>query len=158
FLGVLISLGSSSAISNVIAGVALTYMRPYKIGDRVKINDMIGDITEKNLLVTRIRSINNEDITIPNATILSGHTLNYTRASEVQELMLYTTATVNYEVPCKRVHEALLNAAERTPGVVKGKKHFVLHNSFEDFYIHYELNTYVDNSIDFIFIYSYLHE
>ncbi len=121
FLGVLISFGSSSAISNVIAGVALTYMRPYKIGDRVKINDVIGDITEKNLLVTRIRSIKNEDITVPNATILNSHTLNYTRASEEQKLILYTRITINYDIPWKSVHETLLKAAERTSGVVKGK-------------------------------------
>jgi small-conductance mechanosensitive channel len=78
FLGVLFSLGSSSAISNMVAGIVLTYMRPYKIGDRIKVGEVMGDVVEKNLLVTRLRTIKNEDITIPNATILSGHTINYT--------------------------------------------------------------------------------
>ena len=64
FLGVLFSLGSSSAITNMIAGLVITYMRPFKIGDRVKIGDVVGDVLEKTMLVTRIRTIKNEEITI----------------------------------------------------------------------------------------------
>jgi len=72
FLGILVSLGSSSAISNLIAGLVITYMRPFKIGDRIQIEDQIGDVKERNLLITRIRTAKNKDITIPNSKLLTG--------------------------------------------------------------------------------------
>ncbi|GAG94520.1 unnamed protein product, partial [marine sediment metagenome] len=79
FLGVLFSLGSTSAIANIVAGIVITYMRPFVVGDRVKIGDSVGDIMEKNLLVTRMKTIKNEDITIPNATIINNHLWNYSK-------------------------------------------------------------------------------
>lgn len=51
FLGILISLGSSTSIANIMAGLVITYMRPFRVGDRVKVGDVSGDIMEKNLLV-----------------------------------------------------------------------------------------------------------
>ena len=82
FLGVLFTFGSSGSLSNIIAGLVLTYMRAYKIRDRVKIGEITGDIIEKTLLVTRVRTIKNEDITIPNSTIMNSHTINYSSSSE----------------------------------------------------------------------------
>lgn len=157
FLGVLISFGSSSAISNIVAGVVLTYMRPYKLGDRVKVGEILGNVTEKNLLVTRIRTIKNEDITVPNSSILAGHTINYTDASQQERLLIYTTVSLGYEIPWQKVHELLISAANKTKGVVD-KEHFVLQKSLDDFYVSYEINAYVSDEIDFVFIYSELHQ
>jgi len=64
FLGVLVSLGSTSAVANMVAGIILTYMRAFKIGDRVKISDTVGDVMEKTLLVTRVLTIKNVEVTI----------------------------------------------------------------------------------------------
>ena len=99
FLGLLISLGSSSAISNLIAGLVITYMRPFKIGDRVKIGETTGDVIEKTMLVTRVRTIKNEDVSIPNASILSGSTINYSSSADELGLILHTTVTIGYDVP-----------------------------------------------------------
>ncbi|MFX1702943.1 mechanosensitive ion channel family protein [Chitinophaga sp. CC14] len=157
FLGILFSLGSSSAISNVIAGFVITYMRPFKIGDRVKIGEITGDVIEKNLLVTRLRTIKNEEITVPNASILSGHTINFTTSSKDLGLILHTTVTIGYEVPWKKVHEMLIKAAIDTEGVMKDKPPFVLQTSLDDFAIAYEINVYTDHSHKMAVIYSDLH-
>jgi len=157
FLGILFSLGSSSAISNVIAGFVITYMRPFKIGDRVKIGEVTGDVIEKNLLVTRLRTIKNEEITVPNASILSGHTINFTTSSKDLGLILHTTVTIGYDVPWKQVHEQLLNAALATEGVMKDKPPFVLQTSLDDFSVAYEINMYTDHSHKMALIYSDLH-
>ncbi|HEX9251448.1 MAG TPA: mechanosensitive ion channel domain-containing protein, partial [Ignavibacteriaceae bacterium] len=77
FIGVLFSLGSHSSIANVVAGLVITYMRPFKVGDRIKIGDVTGDVIEKTLLVTRLRTPKNEEVTIPNSSVLSGNTVNY---------------------------------------------------------------------------------
>ena len=47
FVGLIVSLGSSTVIGNIIAGLVITYMRPFKLGDRIKLNDTTGDIIEK---------------------------------------------------------------------------------------------------------------
>ncbi len=103
FLGVLISLGSSSSISNMIAGLIITYMRPFKIGDRVKIGDVTGDVTEKTLLVTKIRTIKNEEVTIPNSNVLAANAVNYSSNADMLGLILNTKVTMGYHVPWKKM-------------------------------------------------------
>jgi small-conductance mechanosensitive channel len=160
FLGVLFSLGSSSAISNAVAGLVITYMRPFKIGDRIKIGELTGDVVEKSLLVTRIRTIKNENITIPNSTILSGHTTNYTTSAKELGLILHTSVTIGYDVPWKKVHELLINAAVSTPGIQQDgkRKPFVLQTSLDDFYVAYQINAYTEESQRMAVIYSELHQ
>jgi len=160
FVGILFSLGSSSAISNAVAGLVITYMRPFKVGDRIKIGELSGDVIEKSLLVTRIRTIKNENITIPNATILSGHTLNYTTSAQETGLILHTGVTIGYDVPWKQVHELLLSAAAATKGILKEEKRksFVLQTSLDDFYVAYQLNAYTEDANRMAGIYSDLHQ
>jgi len=160
FVGILFSLGSSSAISNAVAGLVITYMRPFKIGDRIKIGEVTGDVMEKALLVTRIRTIKNEDITLPNSAILSGHTINYTTTAKELGLILNTGVTIGYDVPWKQVHELLINAALATDGIMKDENHkpFVLQTSLDDFYVAYQINAYTDQSHRMATIYSGLHQ
>jgi small-conductance mechanosensitive channel len=157
FLGILFSLGSSSAIANMVAGIVLTYMRPFKIGDRVKIADTMGDVIERTLLVTRVRTVKNVDITIPNAMVLGSHIINYSSSADEKGLILHTTLTIGYDVPWKKVHELLLSAAGETDFVLKEPKPFVLQTSLNDFYVSYELNVYTNNSQGMSDIYSNLH-
>jgi small-conductance mechanosensitive channel len=81
FVGLLLSLGSATAIGNMVGGIVITYMRPFKLGDRVKIADTVGDVIEKSLLVTRVRTPKNVDITIPNAMVLGSHIVNYSSSA-----------------------------------------------------------------------------
>ncbi|CAL1521117.1 mechanosensitive ion channel family protein [Chitinophaga sp. MM2321] len=158
FVGILFSLGSSSAISNVVAGFVITYMRPFKIGDMVRIGEITGEVIEKTLLVTRLRTLKNEEITVPNASILNGHTINFTSSSKDLGLVLHTTVTIGYDVPWKQVHELLISAALAAEGVLKDRKPFVLQTSLDDFAVAYEINAYTDQSLLMPQIYSSLHQ
>jgi len=159
FFGLLISLGSSSAIGNMIAGLVITYMRPFKKGDRVKIGDTTGDVIEKTMLVTRLRTIKNEEITIPNSAILNGSTTNYTASLAKNDvgLILYTTVTIGYDVPWREVHKMLVDAALRTDLINKEPLPFVLQTSLDDFYVSYQLNAYTSKPKFSAKIYSDLH-
>lgn len=157
FLGVLFSLGSTSAIANVVAGVVLTYMRPFRIGDRVKIADTIGDVIEKTLLVTRVRTIKNVDITIPNSMVLGSHIVNFSSSATERGLILHSTVTIGYDVPWKQVHELLISAARETENILKEPEPFVLQTSLDDFYVSYELNAYTDKPSVMAKTYSTLH-
>jgi len=160
FIGIIFSLGSSSAISNAVAGLVITYMRPFKVGDRIKIGELSGDVLEKTLLVTRIRTIKNENITIPNSTILAGHTINYTTSAKETGLILHTGVTIGYDVPWKQVHELLIKAALATNGIMQDENHkpFVFQTSLDDFYVAYQINAFTDQSNRMAGIYSYLHQ
>lgn len=158
FLGVLFSLGSSSAISNVVAGVILTYMRAFKLGDRVKIADTAGDVVEKNLLITRIRTIKNVDITVPNAMVLGSHITNYSSSANEYGLILHTTVTIGYDAPWRRVHELLVAAAGATENILELPAPFVLQTSLDDFYVSYQINAYTDRPSVMARTYSDLHQ
>lgn len=154
FLGLLISLGSGSTISNLISGIVITYMRPFRVGDRVQIGDTFGDVIEKNLLVTRVRTIKNIDITIPNSMILSSHTMNYSAVSREEGLILNTRITIGYDVPWPKVHELLLKSTEKVPGLIKDRPPFILQTNLENSFVEYELNVYTQLANESHNIYS----
>jgi small-conductance mechanosensitive channel len=157
FIGVLVSLGSSTAIANIVSGLIITYMRPFQIGDKVKIDNIMGIVTQKTLLVTRLRTAHNEDITVPNSKILSSHTTNYTSSSNDLGLILNTTVTIGYDVPHKTVSALLIAAAKNSDGIDKDKEPFVLQTALEDFYVAYQLNAYTSEPHRMASIYSEMH-
>lgn len=158
FLGLLVSLGSSTAIANIVSGLVITYMRPYKVGDRVSIGQVTGDVMEKNMLVTRLKTIKNEVITVPNSTILAGSSVNYSQSSDRSEgLILHTTVTIGYDVPWLKVREMLVEAAIKTPMVEEHPQPFVLQTSLDDFYVSYQINAYTKAPSKQAQIYSDLH-
>ena len=156
FLGVLVSFGSSSAISNIIAGLVITYMRPFKIGDRVKIGEVTGDVLEKTMLVTRLRTIKNEDVTIPNSSVLSSHTINYSVNVGTLGLIVHVTVTIGYNTPWKDVYEVMIKAALRTEFVLQNPKPFVLQTSLDNFSVAYQINAYTREANRQAVIYSSL--
>ncbi len=157
-MGLLISFGSASAIANVVAGVVMTYMRPFELGDRVKIAETVGDVVEKTLLITRVRTTKKVDITIPNAMVLSSHIINYSSTADDGGMILHTSVTIGYDVPWRQVHEVLLSAVENTEGIMPEPKPFVLQTSLDDFYVAYELNVYTEQPNQMAKIYSDLHQ
>lgn len=160
FLGILISLGSSSAITNIVAGLVITYMRPFKIGDSVKIGEVTGDVLEKTMLVTRIKTNKNEDITVPNSTVLSSNTINYSTNTkgESQGLIIHYTMTLGYENDWKLIYELLISAALKTEYILAEPKPFVLQAGLDDFYVSYQINAYTKEANKQAIIYSSLFQ
>jgi small-conductance mechanosensitive channel len=139
-LGVLVSIGSSSVVSNMIAGYSLIYRRTFKIGDRVKIGDVVGDVIDMRLQVTHLRSPKKEEIVVPNSHILGSNVVNYTTYARRGGVLLHTTLGIGYEVPWRQVEAMLCLAAERTEGLLKQPAPFVLIRALNSFDVTYELN------------------
>ena len=108
FVGLIISLGSSTVIGNIIAGLVITYMRPFKLGDRIQLNETTGNVIEKTPFVTRLRTPKNEVVTIPNSFIMSSHTTNYSVSARQYGLIIHSTVTIGYDVPWRQVHQLLI--------------------------------------------------
>ena len=157
FLGVLLSLGSTSVISNIIAGYTMTYRRAFRVGDRIRIGDTIGDVMESRLLVTMLRSLKNENIVMPNSTILNSEITNYTTLVKENGLILHTKVSIGYEVPWRQVEAMLIEAASRVPELAKEPAPFVLQTALTDFAVTYELNAYCNDESRMAQFYSELH-
>ncbi|MDR3147109.1 MAG: mechanosensitive ion channel [Treponema sp.] len=159
-VGLIFSLGSSSAIGNLVAGLVITYMRPFKIGDRIKLNDVTGFVVEKTLMVIRLKTHKNEYVTFPNLMILNSSIVNYHTSSDEDEegLILNTTVTFGYSTPWQTVHEILINAALATSHVLQNPRPFVLQTAMDDFYANYQINCY-SKEVDLVpRIYSELYQ
>lgn len=157
FLGVLFSLGSTSAIANILAGYSLIYRRVFQVGDRVKIADFVGDVVAMRLQVVHLRTIKNEEIVVPSSMIINSHVINYSSLAKERGLILHTAVTIGYDVPWRQVEALLLLATERTPGLLGEPAPFVLQTSLDDFYVSYELNVYTDQPQTMAAIYTDLH-
>ena len=160
FVGIIFSIGSTTAIGNLVAGLVITYMRPFKIGDRVKIKEITGFVVEKNLMVVRLKTHKNEYVTFPNLIILGTNIINYNTSSDEDEegLILNTEITFGYETPWQTVHEILINAALATEHVQKRPMPFVVQTGMDDFYARYQINCYTKHVDKVPRIYTQLYE
>ena len=160
FVGIVFSLGSSSAIGNLVAGLVLTYMRPFKIGDRIKINETVGFVVEKHMMVVRVRTHKNEYVTFPNTIILNASVTNYNTSSDenAEGLILHTEVSFGYATSWQIVHEILIGAALATDHVQKTPMPFVLQTGFDDFYARYQINCYTKEIDKVPRIYTQLNE
>ena len=160
FVGIIFSLGSTSAIGNLVAGLVITYMRPFKIGDRVEIKEITGFVVQKNLMVVRLKTHKNEYVTFPNILILGSSIINYNTSSDEDEegLIIHAEVTFGYSTPWETVHDILINAALATDHVQKRPKPFVLQTDLDDFYARYQINCYTKEVSKIPAIYTMLFE
>jgi small-conductance mechanosensitive channel len=160
FLGLLLSLGSTSAISNLIGGVILIYTRAFRIGDHIRVGDVIGDIIEKNFLAVRICTPANQIITIPNSSLLSNKVVNYNLSARdlSRALILQTTITLGYDLPWRKAHATLIAAALASEHILREPPPFVLQTNLGNDAVSYQLNAYTANPNLMVLIYSELHQ
>ena len=143
FLGILFSLGSTTIISNVVAGLVLTYMRSFKLGDRVKVGEVLGDVVEKTPFAVRIKTSKKEVVTVPNGALLSSNVVNYsTSGDERSGVILYMPVTVSYDVPLRDAIELITKAALKTENVLDNPAPFVLVKNLGNVATELELNIY----------------
>lgn len=157
FLGILLSLGSSSYIANLLAGLTMTYRGAFREGDRISVGDVVGTVEEVKVMVTRVRTPKNERVVIPNSNIMDTHVVNYTQLAKTEGLLLHTTVGIGYDTPWRQVEAMLIEAANRTEGTNKAPPPFVLQTSLGDFAAHYQLNAYCSDVSNLPQTYSKLH-
>jgi small-conductance mechanosensitive channel len=141
-----------------MAGLVMTYMRPFRIGDYIRFGDTEGEVVEKSMLVTRVRTRKNEIVTIPNSNMMSSQTSNFSSSAQRYGVIVHTKITIGYDEPWKKIERLLLDAAEATDGIKKHPKPYVRVTSLDDFYVEYEINAYTHHTNHLSEIYSELHQ
>jgi small-conductance mechanosensitive channel len=139
FVGALLTLGSAGAIGNIVAGTVLTYTRAFHVGDRVRLGETYGVVIEKTLLVTRVRTIDNEEVTIPNGTVLAGAVVNYSARATAGGLVLTVRAGIGYDVDWRTVHRLMQEGAAQTEHILADPAPQVWQKDLGDYAVHYEL-------------------
>ena len=136
----------------------ISYMRAFKKNDYVKIGDATGRIIERGMIVTKVMTYKNEEITIPNTQVLNSHVTNYSTQARDKDLILYTTITIGYDTPWTLVHKIMIEAADRSPLINKERKPFVLQTALNDYHISYQLNAFTEHADKIPGVYSELHQ
>lgn len=158
FAGALFTLGASSTAGNFIGGIVLVFSGAFRVGDRVRIGDVTGDVEESTLVLTRVRTPKNELVTLANSTVLAQSFVNYSALARRQGVIVHTRVALGYNVPWRTIHELLLRAAQRTDGIVEQPAPFVLQTSLDDFHVSYEINAYTRQANAMRHILSELHQ
>ena len=156
-VGVMLSLGSAGIINQMMSGLTLMYARALRPGDYVRIGDTEGTVLELGALSTKVRTVKNEEVTIPNAVVVGTSTMNFTRLHAAHGGILYTSVTIGYDAPWRQVHAMLLGAVERTPGLRREPTPFVSQRALGDFYVEYQVNAYIERPADRMPVLSALH-
>lgn len=156
-VGIMVSLGASSAVSSVVAGYALTYRRAFKIGDLIEVGEHRGVVVESRLLVTQLRTLKNEEVVLPNSMLLNTPVTNLSRPAQQDGLILHTTVGIGYETPWRQVEAMLKEAAARTRSLNAKPAPFILVKELGDFAISYELNVYIAKPEHLAHRYTELH-
>lgn len=138
-VGLMISLGASSVVGQAAAGLILTYSRTLKAGEYVRVGDNEGTVTEVGMFNTTIRTGLGEVLTLPNSMITGSVTRNYSRVVQGQGYIVDTVVTIGYDTPWRQVEAMLLQAAERTDGILQTPRPQVFQTGLSDFYPEYRL-------------------
>lgn len=154
--GFMLTLGSAGVVTQMMSGLVLIYSRALKVGDFVSIGEVMGVVKETGVLSTKIINMRNEEVTIPNAVLVGNSIKNFTSGAD-EGAMVSTTVTIGYDSPWRQVEAMLLNAAERTSGLRKQPKPFVVQKALQDFYVEYELYVQLDKPLRRVLILSELH-
>ncbi len=156
-IGIVLSIGSTSFIANTVAGYSLTYRAAYRVGDRVRIGEHVGEVVDIRAQNTRLRSLKNEEVNIPNSVVVTSAVLNYSAYQRDEGVILHTEVGIGYDTPWRQVEAMLLMAAERTEGLLRDPAPFVLQRSLGDFTVIYELNAHCSDARRMARLYSDLH-
>lgn len=156
-MGVIISLGSSSSISNIIAGYTMIYRRAFKDGDWIQVGETVGEVIDRRLLVTNLRSPKNESVILPNSQIINTEIVNFSALARAHGLILHTKVGIGYDVHWQKVESLLIEAASRVKGLRTEPPPFVLEKSLDNFAVTYELNAYCNDPGRIFELYAALH-
>jgi small-conductance mechanosensitive channel len=157
FAGLMLSLGSTGFINHVMSGLVIAYSGSMRVGDYVSVQNIEGTVHELGLMSTKISTPKKELVSIPNGVAISAHVTNYSRLAGKKGAIISTTITIGYDAPWRQVHTLMVQAAEKTTGILPSPAPFVLQRALSDFYVEYELRVCIDQPVQRLIILSALH-
>jgi small-conductance mechanosensitive channel len=156
-IGLMITLGSTGLINQIISGLFVIYSKSVKAGDYVRIGDIEGEVINVGSLATKLRTPRQEEITMPHSVLVGTATTNYSRLAGEDGMVITVSVTIGYDVPWRQVHALLLLGASRTPGIRQEPPPRVLQRELSDFYVQYHLLAHLEEGESRAAVLSELH-
>ncbi len=157
FVGLMVSLGATGLVNQIVSGMVIVYTKAFRPGEFVRIDETEGTVEEIGVLSTKLSTLRNEHVTIPNAVLVGTKVNNYSRDAPVEGAMIATSVTIGYDAPWRQIHALLNMAADRCSGIRKAPKPRVLQKGLSDFYVEYTLLANIDEPEKRYTILSELH-
>lgn len=119
-LSVGIGFGLQNVTSNFISGLIILFERPISVGDRVTVTNIEGDVTEINIRSTKVRTVNNVSIIVPNSEFVSKDVINYSHGDPTYRLDI--DVGVSYGSDLDKVLGAMHEVANESKSVLTSPK------------------------------------
>ncbi len=142
-VGVGISLALKDNMANVAGGVQILFTRPFKVGDRIKVDHYDGRVTRIELMFTVLLTEDNEDIFIPNARLVSQDVANLSQKMIVR---VQSKISLSIDNDFDKVKDVLMEVIKNHPLVLQDQKNEVVISSFDDSSIHVSVFAWVDEA------------
>jgi len=142
-LSVGIGFGLQNITANFISGLIILFERPISVGDRVKVNEIEGDVQEINIRSTKIRTLNNVHIIVPNSEFVSKDVINYSYGDPTFRLDI--DVGVSYKSDLEKVLKCLDEVAKENSELMKSPKHRVHLTAFGDSAWHMQLRVWISD-------------
>lgn len=139
--GTIIGFAAMNTMGNAIAGIIVMTSRPFQIGDRIFFNGKFADVIAIDLIYTRMKTLDNVLVSVPNQELLRSEIDNYGKKTNVRRSC---SITAGYELDSKDVEKALLEAASKVEAVLKDPKPYVWITRFGDFAVEYTLYVFIN--------------
>lgn len=146
FLGFLVTMGSSSVVSQWMNGLVIVYSRALRVGDDVSIGTTEGRVAELGALSVKVVDPRGNEVTLPNTTVTSGTVVNFTRLASRGASHATVGLSLGYEVPYQRVRSLLQDALRGVTGLKRGETPRVLQKTLGDHAVVYEVQLMLDRS------------
>jgi small-conductance mechanosensitive channel len=157
FVGIIISLGSTGVVNQVMSGLTVVYSRALRVGDYVRVGEIEGTVSHLGTLSTKIETPLSEEVTIPNTVVIAREVTNYSRHMDATDVRAPASVTIGYDTPWRQVEGLLLLAASRTAGVRSAPAPVVMQTGLNDFYVQYTMHVVLQEPTARVPILSALH-
>ncbi len=144
-LGVGLGFGLQNVVNNFVSGVILLFERPIRVGDRIQLEDLVGDVTRIGMRSSRVRTLDGIDLIVPNADFISARVANWTLADPVRRVSV--SVGVAYGTRPQRVIELLLGVAQGHPEVLPSPQPEALFRGFGESSLDFELRIWTDGRL-----------
>ncbi len=155
--GLMVSLGSTGVVSQMMSGTVLAYSRSLRPGDYVQIDAHEGTVSEVGAISTKLITPTNAEVTIPNSVLVENTVINFSQRLKGGASLISTKVTIGYDTPWRQVHAMLTMAADKIPQIAKQPAPYVYQRALTDFYVEYELFAVVTRPVDRVPALSGLH-
>jgi small-conductance mechanosensitive channel len=156
-IGLMVTLGSTGIINQVISGLFVVYSKSVRPEDYVRVGDVEGEVIDVGFLATKLRTPRQEEITIPHSVLVGTATTNYSRLAGDNGMAVTTSVTIGYDVPWRQVHALLQLGAARTQGLRRNPPPRVMQRELSDVCVQYMLLAHLEDGKNRAAVLSELH-